>query len=245
MVIDRPMNQTTGSIDTIYTDGARTLFVGDLHGHKRNLKKALDKVDFNFEKDILISVGDLIDRGPDSKALLEQFLETENFLFVRGNHEQMMIKGRTFSDLMLWYTNGGRWSEDVPRNELDKLRHQLTKIPYAMEVEISGRWYGVTHGDIVPEITSWEKLCSMILSGDSFIKENILWARDIIDCPEWFSKPEYTIQEVDYVIHGHTPVEEPMIIGNRIYIDTGAAFGNLLTLLEFVNGEPIFHTMRT
>ncbi len=64
--------------------------VGDIHGHFKFLTMALDKLDFNTELDRIFSVGDLIDRGPDSIDVLN-WLEKPWFHAVRGNHEQMLI----------------------------------------------------------------------------------------------------------------------------------------------------------
>ncbi len=66
--------------------------VGDLHGCYTNLMNKLDTIGFDTKKDLLISVGDLVDRGAENVECLE-LITFPWFRAVRGNHEQMMIDG--------------------------------------------------------------------------------------------------------------------------------------------------------
>lgn len=71
----------------------RNIFVvGDLHGCYTLLMNELDKVSFDPARDLLISVGDLVDRGAENVECLE-LITMPWFRAVRGNHEQMMIDG--------------------------------------------------------------------------------------------------------------------------------------------------------
>ncbi|WP_303720074.1 metallophosphoesterase, partial [Pseudomonas aeruginosa] len=58
--------------------------------------------------DLLISVGDIIDRGPDSMKCL-QLMQEKWFYAVRGNHEQMALDALENNDFSLWSINGGNW----------------------------------------------------------------------------------------------------------------------------------------
>lgn len=71
----------------------RNIFVvGDLHGCYTLLMSELEKASFDPERDLLISVGDLVDRGAENVECLE-LITMPWFRAVRGNHEQMMIDG--------------------------------------------------------------------------------------------------------------------------------------------------------
>ncbi len=67
------------------------LIVGDLHGCYDEFSQLLIKAEFNFEKHVLISVGDLFDRGPDSLQIAET-CSALNFYAVRGNHDRKFIR---------------------------------------------------------------------------------------------------------------------------------------------------------
>ncbi len=68
----------------------RDFVIGDLHGCFDLLERLMKAVDFNFDKDRLFSVGDLVDRGPYSLSCL-QLIEQQWFYAVKGNHEAMML----------------------------------------------------------------------------------------------------------------------------------------------------------
>ncbi len=66
--------------------------VGDLHGCYTLLINELDKIKFDPASDLLISVGDMVDRGAENVECLD-LINQPWFRAVRGNHEQMMIDG--------------------------------------------------------------------------------------------------------------------------------------------------------
>lgn len=70
--------------------------------------KKLRECRFDPQQDLLVSVGDLIDRGPDSLGCLALLRESW-MMAVRGNHEQMALDARASSQSTLWLMNGGDW----------------------------------------------------------------------------------------------------------------------------------------
>ena len=85
--------------------------IGDLHGRFTEFTRALRSVNFDPHCDRVLSVGDLIDRGPDSMACLK-LLRSHWFFAVRGNHEQMMIDALSGNGDAIepWTRNGGSWA---------------------------------------------------------------------------------------------------------------------------------------
>jgi serine/threonine protein phosphatase 1 len=89
---------------------ARTITIGDIHGCSLALKVLLDAIDPGPE-DILVPLGDYIDRGPDSRGVLDQIIalrERCTVVPLLGNHEEMLLaalKDRTA--LRLWLSCGG------------------------------------------------------------------------------------------------------------------------------------------
>lgn len=65
----------------------RIFFVGDIHGSFKQLGKLLAKIEYNADKDIFISVGDLVAKGPKPLEVLQQ-MRTLGVRAVRGNHDQ-------------------------------------------------------------------------------------------------------------------------------------------------------------
>ncbi|EJE85392.1 putative serine/threonine protein phosphatase [Escherichia coli O26:H11 str. CVM10021] len=83
--------------------------VGDLHGCYTRLMSELHRVDFDPAQDLLISVGDLIDRGTENVECLE-LLQMPWFRAVMGNHERLMIDALSpDGNVNNWLMNGGQW----------------------------------------------------------------------------------------------------------------------------------------
>ncbi len=91
----------------------RKVIVGDIHGCLRELKLLWEKAKINTKKDMVIQLGDMIDRGPDPCGVLEFFRERkeemgDRLVLVRGNHEEILLEAVRDPELMeLWSANGG------------------------------------------------------------------------------------------------------------------------------------------
>ena len=99
-------------------NGSNIWVIGDVHGFFITFQKLVKKLQLK-ENDIVVMIGDLIDRGPTSANVVNYVKTTENFYSVRGNHEQMMIEGFDHSlffkdrniPAKIWYHNGVRTTE--------------------------------------------------------------------------------------------------------------------------------------
>ena len=106
------------SLQKVLDIGANIWVIGDVHGHFKTLKHLVEKLNLN-KHDIIILLGDLIDRGPTSADVVRYVRAEPNIHSLRGNHEQMMIDG--FDDALFfkannqgastWYQNGGKDTE--------------------------------------------------------------------------------------------------------------------------------------
>ena len=219
----------------------RLLITGDLHGSLDILESSLKELEFVSGQDVLICVGDLCDRGPKSEETLRKFLfdKTGSFYSVRGNHDQMMVD----NDWELQIFNNGQWILDID-NDSRIVYGQLIdqKLPYTLEVNHNGKVYGICHAEVPLEFGSWDDYCDTLQHNKQLQKET-LWNREVVAFPEHY-KYGPLVQGINYVFHGHTPVEDPLIIANRVYIDTGAVFKDgYLTIVE-VRDELIFHKFK-
>src|SRR5256885_137020 len=115
----------------------RTLAIGDIHGCHRALACLLGCVR-SAEADEFVFLGDYVDRGPASPKVIETLLslaKTHRAIFLRGNHEAMMLDGREDSlKANIWRCCGGLetiesyasddrndWAEQVPKSHWDFL----------------------------------------------------------------------------------------------------------------------------
>lgn len=88
----------------------RTFVMGDIHGMFGQLLTALKMVDFDYDNDRLIQLGDVVDRGPNSYLCVEELLKIKNLIAIRGNHDatfrDSIVKGDLMSNPL--YNQGGR-----------------------------------------------------------------------------------------------------------------------------------------
>lgn len=198
--------------------------VGDIHGCYSILMKSLESIEFDFKNDRLFCVGDLIDRGPENFQCLS-LLDEVWFHTVIGNHEDMMCRSiynyNTFnetSDQRLWYMNGGIWYENLyveQRKKVDDYYFEkIMSLPISIEIEMDNEQkVGIVHAEV--KDGNWHSLTNH----NSESVGTALWGRTRISYG--IDKP---VSNMQYVIHGHTPVDEPYWLGNCLYIDTGVVY---------------------
>lgn len=206
----------------------RDFAVGDIHGHFTKLQAALDAAGFNPATDRLFSVGDLVDRGPESPLVLE-WLAKPWFHAVQGNHEDMAIcfVQQALRD-DLYMHNGGAWLMAMNRDERAEYAVMLRELPVAIEVETAAGLVGIVHADC--PLPAWSMLRDA-LNGETPDQLNVeascQWSRSRIACENHDS-----ISGVRAVIVGHTPTRQPAVLGNVYHIDTGAWMGRHFTLID-------------
>lgn len=196
--------------------------VGDIHGKFDLLEEALREVNFNRETDRLFSVGDLVDRGPDSEACL-LYLDQPWFHAVRGNHEQMAIE---FNEgkwgIQSYCDNGGLWFFRATTEERKRFIDAFENMPYAFEVETEKGRVGIVHAEVPDD--DWETITTYPLSE---IADTLIWSR-----AKYRARNTTHVKNIDRVLVGHTVVKEPIALGNVWYIDTGAVFYDNLTIVR-------------
>lgn len=202
----------------------RVFFVGDLHGQLKLLEDALEQRQFDKQRDTLISVGDLIDRGKASLACLG-LLRQPWFRAVLGNHERLMLTSLLRQDFGLWYLNGGSWFDDTDRDELSALLPQVEQLPLSMQVQTDGATIGVIHAE-PPEDWASLKDAKEVSMSDPVVTHGIESRQ------RFKQRKKQAIKGIDAVVCGHTIAPEPFALGNVFYIDQGAFHTGVLTVVE-------------
>ncbi|RKS28513.1 serine/threonine protein phosphatase 1 [Pseudomonas sp. WPR_5_2] len=210
----------------------RDFAVGDIHGHFTRLQAALDAAGFDTAVDRLFSVGDLIDRGPESLDVDEWLLRKPWFHAVRGNHEQMAIDshaaGRLSNQCSMHFINGGAWFYGLSSNEQDGYASILQDLPLVIEIETAQGLIGIVHADV--PCASWGEMITA-LSGSAREAEHIAailqWSRKRLT-----DENHAGVDGVRAVIVGHTPLWQPAVLGNVYHIDTAGWMNGHFTLLE-------------
>lgn len=212
----------------------RDFVVGDLHGSLSLLERSLQQLEFNPEFDRLISVGDLIDRGEASAAMID-WLHYPWFYACIGNHEAVLLDYLSSGDEKLaetWQRFGGAWFFELnEQQQLDALRLIQSRTHFAIEIlSPSGEAAtGIVHAD-VPYQLSWQAFKQALCEEDD-VRYHAIWSRD-----RGRGDAQVPVAGIESVICGHEIVAKAHKRANVWLIDTGAyraASGQgKLTILE-------------
>jgi serine/threonine protein phosphatase 1 len=196
----------------------RDFVVGDIHGCFSLLEAMLSQIAFDPQHDRLFSVGDLIDRGPESQRALE-FLDYPWFHAVRGNHEVMLIEALSGDNqfVMRWLENGGGWCHSHLEC-LSVMSSAFSDLPWAIEIETKAGIVGIVHAD-VPKATSWESFTEALRNGDRKVQEIAVWSRK-----RFHGYDSTQVAGISKVFCGHSICQDgrPFHVDNVNFIDTGA-----------------------
>ena len=211
---------------------ARIFIIGDIHGCLDTLKKLINKIDWRPEKDMLIFLGDYIDRGPKPKGVVDYILElgrsSSHVECLMGNHEAMFLDYLSDRETRLFLVNGGgqtifSYQKETPQGQSFFVPPDHIAFFNSLKPFIELENYYVVHAGLRPGLE---------MNKQSI--EDMIWIRGaFIDSDYPFKKR---------VIFGHTPFPEPLIMDNKIGLDTGAVYGNKLTCLELP--EMRFHFVK-
>lgn len=217
----------------------RDFVCGDIHGCFDELDAALRAARFDTACDRLISVGDLIDRGPRSHDAL-RYLREPWLHAVMGNHEQMAALALITGDKPMWaqwWANGGGWSLDADEPELNALVHAIETLPLAIEIETpDGDPVVVAHAELPAQPwrdtrTRLTRLPQRLLIDDNEpLVQFILWQRQGA-----LMQRGHSIAGLRHVFYGHNVVSQLTTLGNRSYIDLGCYASGKLAVIDIAD----------
>ena len=219
----------------------RLFFVSDIHGEIDFLLESLDFLGFVIGKDLCICAGDLVDRGSESLKTLLFFLKdtTGSFISTIGNHDKFLID----QDYENQIYNGGHWILDLQHDDRTLLGDMIeSSMFYALEIQTESVSIGVVHAEIPEEFETWDYFVSNL--NNHRLKQESVWNRNFVEYLDSTFYNSKNVQGIDYVIHGHTPVKEPLWVANRLHIDTGLVYGKHLTIAEFANNKFKFNSFK-
>lgn len=207
--------------------GARLFVIGDVHGCREELVRLLDALPLDGGDD-LVFLGDYVDRGPDSSGvvttLLELSRERARTVFLRGNHEDMLLDylgpAGVYGDAFV--TNGGRATAQSygVGGAFDRVALAAaippTHFEFLARTTLMHRAPGVVcvHAGVRPGVPLDEQR-----------PEDLLWIR------EEFLRPPHGLDAT--IVFGHTPHRDVLEhLPGKLGIDTGCVYGGMLTALE-------------
>ncbi|MGD8256843.1 MAG: metallophosphoesterase family protein [Desulfobacterales bacterium] len=201
--------------------------IGDIHGCLAKLRALIGKIPIDFTRDTLLFIGDYIDRGPHSVEVVDYLINFKKrhprVIFLKGNHEDMLEKYLNGTDRFTYLLNGGQRTLDSYLNQSTK--SDAFPIPAhhkdfyrSLKLYYETDKYIFVHAGMRPKVQL-----------EFQENEDLLWIRDK------FIYTKYNFGK--RVIFGHTPLSKPLVESNKIGIDTGAVYGNVLTCVRLPDLE--------
>lgn len=231
-------------------DGKRIYAIGDIHGCAAELDTLIDKIaadgdstdlassvfsdgadDQAPKPQQLIFLGDYVDRGPDSKGVIDRLIALKKArpesIFLKGNHEAIMLDFLNDpEDMLHWLEWGGeetlasygvtkalsRPGEDLAAELSEKM--PASHLPFLKSLSLTHAQgdYLFVHAGIRPGVAIADQQ-----------EEDLLWIRGRFHKASVDERPDCV------VVHGHQPMKKPLDAGWRIAIDTGACWTGQLT----------------
>ena len=240
-----PAAPAAGPVNPAVPVGTTVYAIGDVHGRLDLLHDLEDQIRRHAGADdadrrVLIYVGDYIDRGFDSRGVVDHILDGPPAGFeqvcLKGNHEDFLL--RFLDDAQsgpVWLANGGRetlmsYGVAIPQgtriyDELGATQHKLelalpaAHLKFFTQLALSHveGGYLFVHAGVRPGVPIADQS-----------QDDLIWIRE-----------EFLADDADHgylVVHGHTPTQDPELRANRIGIDTGAFATGRLTCLV-LSGE--------
>ena len=232
-------------------EGTLVYAIGDVHGCDRHLEKLHERIledsgaAGDFERRVAIYLGDYVDRGPDSRRvvdiLLEQPLEGFECHYLIGNHEAFLLDFLQDAEMGPgWLFNGGVATlesygvnldtsggglaltfdvlEDIQARFIEKLPDAHRRFYETLTLNQTEGDYFFVHAGIRPGVALEEQT-----------EDDMIWIRD-----------EFLESSSDHgkvIVHGHTITQTPELRDNRMGIDTGAFATGVLTALVLEHHE--------
>jgi serine/threonine protein phosphatase 1 len=228
--------------------GSRAYAVGDVHGRLDLLEELLERIEADNRargpaKTWLVFLGDLVDRGPDSRGVIERLAGRPpafaRNVFIKGNHEEFFLGVLKGDDSIVqhWLTYGGTECSEsygvtsgwmlnaAPVQIMERLIDEVpaAHVEFLSQMHDSFRFgdYLFVHAGIRPGVEL-----------DRQVSKDLRWIREgFLD--------DLTDHGV-VVVHGHTIVEKAEEHPNRIAIDTGAYRYGTLTAIGLEGSERWF-----
>jgi serine/threonine protein phosphatase 1 len=204
------------------------LAIGDIHGTFNALSALVSFVELKAD-DLLITLGDYVDRGPDSAAVLDCLIDrrkTGKLVALRGNHERMMLDSRSDDRIReYWLSYGGDATlESYFRRGGEGELSDVPEAHWEFMENVCQNWFETdthffVHANALPDMPLEDQ------------PEYVLLWEKLVDAPPHMSGK--------IMVCGHTPQSsgEPLNLGHAVCIDTWACGPEWLTCLDVVTGQ--------
>lgn len=228
--------------------------IGDIHGNIKALKQCLERSKFDYKKDLLIQLGDIVDGWPFVNECFDELLKIKNRVDIIGNHDRWALDwfdreitkyGSHQSPENIWYSQGGKATLQSygSMDSYDLLEYPLRAV------------MPKSHLDLLKNAKLYHKIDNMVFTHggvpgaeplSSRSEHFYTWDRDMLEKAVMVHpvNPSFKIGKYDKIFIGHTSTEylnkkignsdltAPIFACNVIDVDTGAGWSGKLTIMN-------------
>ena len=226
--------------------------IGDIHGGHKALVQLLEKVNFDYENDRLIALGDVTDGWPEVAESIEELMKIKNLVYLKGNHDEwterflrIVLENGPTDDNHLWYSQGGKATYDSYWDKPELVDSHLEFLTNALEYYIDEDNRTFMHAGFNPRVGMDEQFRIDVGQKDgenaTFYWDRSFWGH-MVDRKR-IGKVEEVWEQYKEIYIGHTPTinyvddGKPMNIGNVWNMDTGATYDGKLTIMDIETKE--------
>lgn len=219
--------------------------IGDIHGGYKALIQVLSRASFDYEKDLLISMGDICDGWSETCECFEELLKIKNLKLILGNHDQIMQQyhkatslGNKFDDLAFWYQHGGQETVASYKGREHLMNKHVDFLKSAELAYVDENDTAFVHAGVTDNRFPLDKQADYLWTR-YFYEHAIMWHKQSYNFSVKLS--ENTDRRVKQWYVGHTPTisfkrgyrsDKPIKLANITFVDTGAAFTGVLSLMN-------------
>jgi serine/threonine protein phosphatase 1 len=230
------------------TGGRLVYAVGDIHGYPRQLVALLARIradaveSADGERPLVVFLGDYVDRGPDSRAVIDLILglideDAFEVVALKGNHEDALVRflaEPTYAPA--WIANWGQatlraYGIALPSG-FDVAACEAAQAQFVQALPDSHRAF-LDRLELSRTVGDYLFVHAGVRPGVALAEQDprdLIWIRyDFLESDADFDK---------VVVHGHTPADRPERKANRINVDTGVYFSGVLTAVR-LQGESV------
>jgi serine/threonine protein phosphatase 1 len=208
----------------------RRLVLGDLHGRYDYLMDVLKKANVDYENDVVIQIGDIVDRGPDPFKCMDELLKIKNVILLAGNHDTAFVQS-IYEGYDVLGTNNGTTETYEAWNKLDK-EEQYYYLHYFFSKQ---EFYHISQDNICFVHAGFDREKPFIAQP----KNVYVWDRELVQ-KAMSCKGDTklkTLENFKDIFIGHTPTIywdrlDPIYAGGIWNIDTGCGKGGPLTIMD-------------
>lgn len=211
--------------------------LGDIHGEYEKLKQVLRISGFDYENDLLIQIGDIVDRGDEPFKCMDELLKIKNLILIKGNHDANFIQYVNIGQDFLGHHGANGTAVTIYRWKELTLKQ---KYYYGENIFNKMIDYHITEDNIIFTHGGFDREKKL----EEHESHEFQWDRELIQKAMSCSKGQKlnTLYDFKKIYIGHTPtiywnILTPIDNGGVVNVDTGSGKGGPLTILNIDSEE--------